>query len=140
MHSERALDIHRPAYAFAFGDVIGVRMISVPSAVNTVSKPSTNLVSRSRMRNRGARPSYACPPPATSAAPEPVESSTTRLDGRGRQPGVPGGCRPRSRTDTYSVLSSTVSTMKKLVARMPAACARRNARQIADARRGADDR
>jgi hypothetical protein len=80
----------------------------------------------------------ARPTPATSAAPERVESSTTRSDGRGRQPGVPGGCRPRSRTDTYSVLSSTVSTMKKSVARMPAACARRNARQFADARHGAD--
>jgi len=41
---------------------------------------------------------------------------------------------------TYSVLSSTVSTVKKSVARMPAACARRNARQLVDARRGAGGR
>jgi len=35
------------------------------------------------------------------------------------------------------VLSRTVSTVKKSVAMMPAACARRNARQVTDARRGA---
>src|SRR5437870_12268480 len=58
-HSERALDTHRSAYAFAFGAAIGVRMIAMPSAVSTLSKSATNLVSRSRMRNRGARPSSA---------------------------------------------------------------------------------
>jgi hypothetical protein len=38
---------------------------------------------------------------------------------------------------TYSVVSRTVSTVKKSTATMPAACARRNARQVTDARRGA---
>jgi hypothetical protein len=38
---------------------------------------------------------------------------------------------------TYSVVRRTVSTVKKSVAMMPAACARRNARQVTDARRGA---
>jgi hypothetical protein len=40
-HSERALDTYRSAYAF--GAVIGIRMISLPSALNTVSKPATKL-------------------------------------------------------------------------------------------------
>jgi hypothetical protein len=38
---------------------------------------------------------------------------------------------------TYSVVRRTVSTVKKSVAMMPAACARRNARHVTDARRGA---
>jgi hypothetical protein len=38
---ERALDTYRSAYAF--GAVIGIRMISLPSALNTVSKPATKL-------------------------------------------------------------------------------------------------
>ena len=41
---------------------------------------------------------------------------------------------------TYSILSSTVSTVTKPVARMPAACARRNARHVAGASRGAGGR
>ncbi len=40
-------------------------------------------------------------------------------------------------TYRYSVVSRTVSTVKKSVAMMPAACVRRNARQVTDARRGA---
>ena len=38
---------------------------------------------------------------------------------------------------TYRVVSRTVSTVKKSVATMPEACARRNARHVTDARRGA---
>jgi len=38
---------------------------------------------------------------------------------------------------TYSVVSRTVSTVKKSVATIAEACARRNARQVTDARRGA---
>jgi hypothetical protein len=38
---------------------------------------------------------------------------------------------------TYSVVRRTVSTVKKSVATMAEACARRNARQVTDARRGA---
>jgi hypothetical protein len=38
---------------------------------------------------------------------------------------------------TYSVVRRTVSTVKKSVATMPEACARRNARQLTDACRGA---
>jgi hypothetical protein len=41
------------------------------------------------------------------------------------------------KNSTYSVVSRTVSTVKKSVATMPEACARRNARQVTDARRGA---
>jgi len=44
--------IQRSAKAFARGARIGVRMIVICSAVNTVSKPVTNLVSRSRIRKR----------------------------------------------------------------------------------------
>jgi hypothetical protein len=38
---------------------------------------------------------------------------------------------------TYSVVSRAVSTVKKSMAMMLEACARRNARQVTDARRGA---
>jgi hypothetical protein len=38
---------------------------------------------------------------------------------------------------TYSVLRYTVSTVKKSVAMMLEACARRNARHVTDVRRGA---
>jgi len=38
---------------------------------------------------------------------------------------------------TFSVVSRTVSTVKKSVATMPEACTRRNARHVTDARRGA---
>ncbi len=44
--------IQRSATAFARGARTGVRMISICSQVNTVSKPATNLVSRSRIRKR----------------------------------------------------------------------------------------
>ena len=46
---------HRPAYALARGQRIGVRMDSAPIEANTTSKLLVNLVSRSWMRNRKRR-------------------------------------------------------------------------------------
>jgi len=44
----------RSAWALAFGARIGVRITLAPSERKTSSKGPTNLVSRSRMRNRMA--------------------------------------------------------------------------------------
>src|SRR3954447_15969992 len=52
VHSRRTVPTHRSANAFARGACGGVLITSMPAAVNTVSKPAVNLVSRSRSRNR----------------------------------------------------------------------------------------
>jgi hypothetical protein len=52
-HSSRTVRTHRSAWALAFGAWMSVLMIWVPSEVNTSSKAQVNLLSRSRMRNRG---------------------------------------------------------------------------------------
>jgi hypothetical protein len=108
-------------------------MVWMPSAANTSSKARVNLLSRSRSRNRGV----------VVASGRSIDSSRARWTTHG-----PFGrhVTPASRTcrvpssmknSTYNVVSRTVSTVKKSVARVPAACARRNPRQVTDARRGA---
>ncbi len=109
----------------------------VPSEANTSSKARVNLLSRSRIRNRGT-----VVPSAVSRS-RSIDSSRARWtthDPLGwsvtptrRTRRVPSSMMNR----TYSVVRRTVSTVKKSVATMPAACARRNARQLTDARRGA---
>jgi len=104
-------------------------MTWTPSAAKTSSKARVNLLSRSRTRNRATRPS-AAPVPARS-----IENSRARWTAQG-----PFGwsVTPANRTrrvpssmmnKTYRVLRPTVSTVKKSVARMAVAWARRNARQ-----------
>src|SRR6266516_3989538 len=108
-------------------------MILVPSAANTSSKARVNLASRSRMRNRGAMAPSGCS----------INSSRARWTTQGpfgwRVTPTRRTCRvPSSMTNsTYSVVSRTVSTVKKSVATIAEACARRNTRQVTDARRGA---
>src|SRR6266516_1157421 len=108
-------------------------MILVPSAANTSSKARVNLASRSRMRNRGAMA-----PSGRS-----INSSRARWTTQGpfgwRVTPTKRTCRvPSSITNsTYSVVSRTVSTVKKSVAMTPEACARRNAHQVTEGRRGA---
>jgi hypothetical protein len=49
----RTVRTQRSANALAFGACTGVVMICAPSAANTSSKARVNLLSRSRIRNRG---------------------------------------------------------------------------------------
>jgi hypothetical protein len=123
----------RSATALALGARIGVQMIWTPVERQTSSNALVNLVSRSRIRNlnaaarspRSRRRLQAC-----WATHGPVGWAVT-----------PAKCTrrlPSSMTNsTYSRRSQTVSTVKKSQARMPAACRRRNDRQVVEARRGA---
>jgi hypothetical protein len=115
----------------------GVLMIRVPSEMNTSPKARVNLLSRSRTRNRG------------TVVPSAVSHSRSINSSRARWTThdlLGWSVTPTRRTrrvpssimnKTCSVVRRTVSTVKKSVATMPAACARRNARQLTDARRGA---
>src|SRR6266540_2818665 len=103
-------------------------MTWVPSEANTSSKARVNLLSRSRIRNRGV----AVP------AGRSIESSrarwTTQSPFGWRVTPARRTCRVPSsmKNSTYSVVRHTVSTVKKSVATMPEACARRNARHVTD--------
>jgi hypothetical protein len=115
------------------GRLHGVRSTSAPSDRNTSSKLRVNFASRSRRRKRTCRPwspstsmrlraCWATQPPSGLAV-------------------TPARCTRRMpssmKNSTYSRRSQMVSTVKKSQARMPAACRRRNDRQVVEARRGA---
>jgi hypothetical protein len=57
--SRRRVPIHRSAIAFARGARTGVRRMRMPSLVNTASKTSVNLASRSRIKNWKSRHALA---------------------------------------------------------------------------------
>src|SRR6266487_5713626 len=71
-HSCRTVRTHRSANALAFGAWTGVLMTWTPSAAKTLSKARVNLLSRSRMRNRGALV------PAVVSSSRRIESSLAR--------------------------------------------------------------
>jgi hypothetical protein len=129
----RGVRTQRSANALAFGACTGVVMICAPSEANTSSKARVNLLSRSRIRNRGVVVSSG----------RSIKNSRARwtIHGPFGWPVTPAmrTCRVPSsmKNSRYSVVSRTVSTVKKSVARMTEACARRNPRQVTDARRGA---
>jgi hypothetical protein len=137
-HPVQALLPDRPHPAL--GERIGVRRLHrcgddlcTVGEANTSSKAQVNLLSRSRIRNRGV-----VVPSGRS-----IDSSRARWTTQGpfgwRVTPARRTCRVPSsmKNSTYSVVSRTVSTVKKSVATMPEACARRNARHVTDAVRGA---
>ena len=135
-HPVEALRAYGSEKAFcvrvARGARTGALMTSVPSDLKTSSKLAVNFVSRSRTRNLIGRGASAKSPAKLRAA-----WVTKVLSGCSV---TPRRCARRVACSiaksTYRRLKNTVSTLKKSVARMPAAWALRNSAQVGP-RRGA---
>src|SRR6266571_5041251 len=124
---------HRSAYAFAVGARTGVASTWAPSERNTSSKLRQNFASRSWSRKRTCRPRS----PSTSCRLRACWV-TQALPGWAV---TPARCTRRvsssMKNSTESRRSQTVSAVRKSHATIPAACRRRNARQVVAVRRGA---
>jgi hypothetical protein len=124
-----------PAFpeAFAFGERTGVRMVSAPIEANTLSKLVVKLVSRSEMRNRTRLP--VCASSAQKLRATWVTQGPLGLAVTPRRWTTRRSSSMTNRTEYRR--SKTVSTVKKSVATMPSAWARRNSVQVGPTRRGA---
>jgi hypothetical protein len=115
------------------GACTGVNSTWAPTERNTSSKARQNLASWSRSKKPTCRPRSS----SASRRLRACWATQRRWGWWSRRPGGRGGCPVRCRNSTYSRRSQTVSTVKKSQATIPAACWRRNARQVVLARRGA---
>ena len=132
--SRRRVPIRRSQVAFIRGAWTALTRIPVPVAWNTASNEAVKFEPRSRIRNlmsSNRSPRLRARLRACCTVHSPVGWAVT-----------PPRCIRRVpcsiNTSTYSLFSSTVSTCRKSTARIPAAWACRNCRQVGPARRGPD--
>jgi hypothetical protein len=126
-----ALAIHLSAIAFAQGARTGVLMIRTPAAVSTASNAAVNLASRSRIRNfKPVNPVFEVHQRVAGLLGHPLPRGMSGDAGQVHAPGA-----VLDEEQHVEAAQNTVSTWKKLAARIVLAWASRNARQVCPDRR-----